>query len=70
MYIKKKNEKKKKKYNQTPFSKLFNTIDLTTQHINELVGARKIGLPVFLTWKFHVKHIRKTIIIPVKWKEK
>ena len=61
MYIK---EKKEKKYNQTPFSKLFNTIDLTTQDINELVGARKIWVASLSN--FHVKHIRKTIIIPVK----
>ena len=40
MYIKKKKERKK--IQQTPFSKLFNTTDLTKKDINELVGARKI----------------------------
>ena len=42
MYIKK---KKQKKYNQTPFFELFNTTDLTTQDINELVRPRKIWVP-------------------------
>lgn len=42
MYIKK---KETKKYNQTPFFELFNTTDLTTQDINELVRPRKIWVP-------------------------